>query len=205
MPAQAGNCCLYINRSCVFGPTGQTQQFPAHGTAWTQTGRRGNLGEPTENEDESLSHRFCDIRSPAVGRRRCLRRPSRRNPIFTEYLRRPGIAGPDLCFGIADFSREAATAHSRGRQPTERNLNEHVSREAATADVTAVAASRLGLCMPFFCGLTPAAMCCRRFATQKCETFRPTTRNANVRLMYKRQGGQPESLIARTGFPPARE
>ncbi|MFT5322835.1 MAG: hypothetical protein ACI8P0_000676, partial [Planctomycetaceae bacterium] len=42
------------------------QQFPAHGTAWTQTGRRGNLGKPTENEDESLSHRFCDIRSPAV-------------------------------------------------------------------------------------------------------------------------------------------
>jgi hypothetical protein len=68
------------------------QQFPAHGTAWTQTGRRGNLGKPTENEDESLSHRFCDIRSPAVGRRRCLRRPSRRNPIFTAYLRRPGIA-----------------------------------------------------------------------------------------------------------------
>jgi hypothetical protein len=75
-------------------PIGETlsrnQQFPAHGTAWTQTGRRGNLGKPTENEDESLSHRFCDIRSPAVGRRRCLRRPSRRNPIFTEYLRRPG-------------------------------------------------------------------------------------------------------------------
>jgi hypothetical protein len=29
------------------------QQFPAKGTAWTQTGRRGNLGEPTENKDES--------------------------------------------------------------------------------------------------------------------------------------------------------
>ena len=72
------------------------QQFPAHGTAWTQTGRRGNLGKPTENEDESLSHRFCDIRSPAVGRRRCLRRPSRRNPIFTECLRRPGIAAPTV-------------------------------------------------------------------------------------------------------------
>jgi hypothetical protein len=68
------------------------QQFPAHGTAWTQTRRRGNLGKPTENEVESLSHRFCDIRSPAVGRRRCLRRPIRRNPIFTAYLRRPGIA-----------------------------------------------------------------------------------------------------------------
>jgi hypothetical protein len=73
------------------------QQFPAHGTAWTQTRRRGNLGKPTENEVESLSHRFCDIRSPAVGRRRCLRRPSRRNPIFTAYLRRPGIAeGPSI-------------------------------------------------------------------------------------------------------------
>jgi hypothetical protein len=72
-----------------------SQQFPAHGTAWTQTRRRGNLGKPTENEVESLSHRFCDIRSPAVGRRRCLRRPSRRNPIFTAYLRRPGIAGDE--------------------------------------------------------------------------------------------------------------
>jgi len=29
------------------------QQFPAQGTAWTQTGRRGNLGQPTENKDES--------------------------------------------------------------------------------------------------------------------------------------------------------
>ena len=31
----------------------QRQQFPAHGAAWTQTGRRGNLWEPTENKDES--------------------------------------------------------------------------------------------------------------------------------------------------------
>ena len=29
------------------------QQFPAQGAAWTQTGRRGNLGQPTENKDES--------------------------------------------------------------------------------------------------------------------------------------------------------
>jgi len=29
------------------------QQFPAQRTAWTQTGRRGNLGQPTENKDES--------------------------------------------------------------------------------------------------------------------------------------------------------
>jgi len=32
------------------------------------------------------------VRSLAVGRRQCLRRPTRRNPIFAGYLRRPGIA-----------------------------------------------------------------------------------------------------------------
>jgi hypothetical protein len=40
-------------------------------------------------------------------------------------------------------SREAATAHSRGRQPTEQDENKHVSREAAAAEMIAVAASRL--------------------------------------------------------------
>jgi hypothetical protein len=46
-------------------------------------------------------------------------------------------------YEVAHFSREAATAHSRGRQPTEQDENKHVSREAATAEMIAVAASRL--------------------------------------------------------------
>jgi hypothetical protein len=44
---------------------------------------------------------------------------------------------------LAHFSREAATAHSRGRQPTVTDQNRHPSREAAAADAFAVAASRL--------------------------------------------------------------
>jgi hypothetical protein len=54
-------------------------------------------------------------------------------------------------------SREAATAHSRGRKPTDRIRNEHVSREAAAADANAVAAPRLAVVCRFLCGLTPAA------------------------------------------------
>ena len=46
-------------------------------------------------------------------------------------------------FEVSQFSREAVTAHSRGRQPTEQDENEHVSREAAAAEMIAVAASRL--------------------------------------------------------------
>jgi len=53
-----------------------------------------------------------------------------------------------VSFGVAEFSREAATAHSRGRQPTDQNQIKRVSREAA-ADVIAVAASRLWL-LSFF-------------------------------------------------------
>jgi len=68
------------------------------------------------------------------------------------------------------FSREAATAHSRGRQPTVTDKNKHQSREAAAADAVAVAASRLGRFSPCSCGLTPAATCCRRFATQNRAT-----------------------------------
>jgi hypothetical protein len=30
MPAQAGTCCLYISRLCVFGPTGQLYDSPRH-------------------------------------------------------------------------------------------------------------------------------------------------------------------------------
>jgi hypothetical protein len=45
-----------------------------------------------------------------------------------------------------------------------------MSREAAAAEIIPVAASRLGLLTVFFCGLTPAAMCCRRFATQNSAT-----------------------------------
>ena len=44
---------------------------------------------------------------------------------------------------VAHFSREAATAHSRGRQPTVADQNRHASREAAAADAFAVAAPRL--------------------------------------------------------------
>ena len=54
-----------------------------------------------------------------------------------------------VSFGVAEFSREAATAHSRGRQPTDQNQIKRVSREAAAADVIAVAASRLWL-LSFF-------------------------------------------------------
>jgi hypothetical protein len=73
-------------------------------------------------------------------------------------------------------SREAATAHSRGRQPTEQDENKHVSREAAAAEMIAVAASRLEFLCTFFCGLTPAAMCGRRFATQNSATLKLTRR-----------------------------
>jgi hypothetical protein len=66
------------------------------------------------------------------------------------------------------FSREAATAHSRGRQPTEKDQTEHVSREAAAAEDIAVAASRLWLLSVSICGLTPAAIGYRHFATQIC-------------------------------------
>ena len=45
--------------------------------------------------------------------------------------------------GVAQFSRVAATAHSPGRQPTEMDRNEKVSREAAAAEMVSVAASRL--------------------------------------------------------------
>ena len=69
---------------------------------------------------------------------------------------------------VALSHRGAATANSRGRQPTDKGENGHVSREAAAADTIAVAASRLGLLYHVFCGLTPAAICCRRFATQNC-------------------------------------
>jgi hypothetical protein len=37
----------------VFNTLTLGQQFPVKGAAWTQTGRRGNLGRPTENKDES--------------------------------------------------------------------------------------------------------------------------------------------------------
>jgi hypothetical protein len=55
-----------------------------------------------------------------------------------------GSSSPSLTrFEVAHFSREAVTAHSRGRKPTDRGPNKHVSREAAAADTIAVAASRL--------------------------------------------------------------
>jgi hypothetical protein len=73
-------------------------------------------------------------------------------------------------FEVAHFSRVAATAHSRGRQPTEQDENKHVSREAAAAKMIAVAASRLEFLRTFFCGLTPAAIGYRRFATQNYAT-----------------------------------
>jgi hypothetical protein len=46
-------------------------------------------------------------------------------------------------FGVAQFSRVAATAPSRGRQPTEMDRNENVRREAAAAEMVSVTASRL--------------------------------------------------------------
>jgi hypothetical protein len=46
-------------------------------------------------------------------------------------------------FEVAHFSREAATAHSRGRQPTVADQNRHPSREAAAAGAFAAVASRL--------------------------------------------------------------
>jgi hypothetical protein len=55
-----------------------------------------------------------------------------------------GSSSPSLTrFEVAHFSREAVTAHSRGRKPTDRGPNKHVSREAAAADTIAVTASRL--------------------------------------------------------------
>jgi hypothetical protein len=54
---------------------------------------------------------------------------------------------------VAHFSRVAATAHSRGRQPTEKNRNEHVSREVAAAEMIAAAAKVL--VSPFSAGLRP--------------------------------------------------
>ena len=51
------------------------------------------------------------VRSPAVGRRQCLRRPTRRNPIFAGYLRRPGIAAvPAIRTG---FDSRLSGANSR--------------------------------------------------------------------------------------------
>jgi len=45
-----------------------------------------------------------------------------------------------------------------------------VSREAAAAEMIAVAASRLEFLRSFFCGLTLAAIGCRRFATLNSAT-----------------------------------
>ncbi len=70
------------------------------------------------------------------------------------------------------FCGEAATARSRERKPMETSTKEHVSREAAAAGAIAIAASRLGLLSLLFCGLAPAAMCCRRFATHIAEFTR---------------------------------
>jgi len=48
--AEAGGSAGWLGSA---GGSAHGQQFPAQGTAWTQTGRRGNLGQPTENKDES--------------------------------------------------------------------------------------------------------------------------------------------------------
>ena len=77
---------------------------------------------------------------------------------------------PGSSFEVAHFSREAAAAHSRGREPTVSVEYRPLSREAATADAIAVAASRLDALSSFFCGLTPAATCYRRFATHNYAT-----------------------------------
>ena len=53
--------------------------------------------------------------------------------------------GQVVTLEVAHFSRVAATAHSRGCQPTEQGENKHVSREAAAANAISVAASRLGV------------------------------------------------------------
>jgi hypothetical protein len=59
--------------------------------------------------------------------------------------------GPGSSFEVAHFSREAAAARSRGVSPRYRsNEYRHLSREAATADAIAVAASRLDALSCFF-------------------------------------------------------
>jgi hypothetical protein len=66
-----------------------------------------------------------------------------------------------------------------GVSPRNRTKTKYVSREAAAAEMIAVAASRLEFLRPFFCGLTPAAMCCRRFATQNSATSKRVSEELN--------------------------
>ena len=55
-----------------------------------------------------------------------------------------------MYFAVAHFSRGAAAAHSRGREPTVPAEYRHLSREAATADDIAGAASRLDVVSSLF-------------------------------------------------------
>ena len=70
-------------------------------------------------------------------------------------------------------SREATEANSLGRQPKDCVLEQELSREAA-ADMSpkfAAAALRLNVISTAFLGLTPEAICYRRFATQEMRNF----------------------------------
>jgi len=72
---------------------------------------------------------------------------------------------PPPCNAVKDFSGEAATARSRTRQRAERIRNKSFSREAATAErFCGRRFAALAINDGLFCGLTPAATCCRGFA-----------------------------------------
>jgi hypothetical protein len=66
-------------------------------------------------------------------------------------------------------SHEVAEAHSPRRKPWEKARNQPLAakRRQHHACHVAVAASRLARVLSLFCRLTPAATCCRRFATRK--------------------------------------
>jgi len=68
------------------------------------------------------------------------------------------------------LSREATSAYSRGRQPTELWQESIHSREAAAASDTWLNCCRRFAAMErevlSVCGLTPTAICCRGFAAK---------------------------------------
>jgi Uma2 family endonuclease len=72
-----------------------------------------------------------------------------------------------------------------------------VSREVAAAEMIAVTASRLEFLRAFFCGLTPAAIGCRRFATQRSATSKLTRRVTNLSRSELPPTLRPQIMIQR--------
>jgi hypothetical protein len=72
--------------------------------------------------------------------------------------------------GVTPFSVAKRRQHIAAGVSPQNKVREKSSREAATAEVIPAAASRLTFRLVPFRGLTPTAMCCRRFAADVCNS-----------------------------------